>query len=415
MPSRSFPSSLVCLLLATASSSAQDADLAQHIEIDKLRKHVTYLASPELEGRRDGAGIEKARVYIVDLFRKAGLQPKGTKGYMQAFGSKGMGRNIIGFLPGHDPRLKHEIIVISAHYDALGKRGKLLFPGANDNASGVAAMLEVARVLHERKVKLKRSLLFISFDQEERWLIGSTHFVAKPTVPLKDITLCINFDMLGRNLADVIRGYVFVLGAEHSPSLGPVVKQAARGLKVKAGLIGTDLIGVRGHYGPFRALDIPYLFLSNGEHSAYHQPTDTAAGIIYPKLLASTQLIMRTVASAANLPARPVFREPTPSVDEARAFVDVLDQLIPQGKMFGVKGVDLRGEYPKGKEFYWWAFSSTTKQLETLINPMFLGTSGTRTVFLIEALHGVDIERYSAFLLATLSIEVDRLEQRRRA
>jgi hypothetical protein len=341
MPSRPFPASLVCLLLAAGSCYAQDADLAQHVDVTKLREHVTYLASPELEGRRDGPGMEKARVFISDLFRKAGLQPKGTKGYMQAFGPKGRGKNIIGLLPGHDPRLKHEIVLVSAHYDHLGKHGKLIFPGANDNASGVAAMLEVARVLHERKVKLKRSVLFVAFDQEEQWLIGSMHFVAKPTVPLKDITICINADMLGRNLADVIRDYVFVLGAEHSPSLAPVVKKAARGLKVKAGLVGTDLIGIRGDYGPFKAKKIPYLFFSNGEHSAYHQPTDTAKGILYPKLLASTKLFLRTVASIADLPTRPTFHPPTPSVDEARTFVGVLDQLIPQGKMFGVKGVDM--------------------------------------------------------------------------
>lgn len=341
MPSRPSPLSLVCLLLAAASCYAQDPDLAPHVDITKLRKHVTYLASPELEGRRSGAGIEKARVYIADLFREAGLQPKGTNGYMQTFGAKGLGKNIIGFLPGHDPRLKHEIVLVSAHYDHLGKRGKLIYPGANDNASGVAAMLEVARVLHERKAKLKRSVLFVAFDQEEQWLIGSMHFVAKPTVPLKDITICINADMLGKNLADVIRGYVFVLGTEHSPSLAPVVKKAARGLKVKPGLVGTDLIGIRGDYGPFKAKKIPYLFFSNGEHSAYHQPTDTADGILYPKLLASTRLILRTVASIADLPTRPVFSKPTPSVDEARAFVGVLDQLIPQGKMLGVKGTDM--------------------------------------------------------------------------
>jgi len=343
------------------TSAPASADPAARVSRERLRAHVEYLASDALGGRGPGSGaraasaaasrpdpasldgLRQAQLYVADAFRASGLEPKGGDGWFQPFtvtapgGRSVEGRNVVGFRAGSDPRLRDEVVILSAHVDHLGTRGGRVFHGADDDASGVAAMLEAARVIADAGLKPRRSLLFVGFDREEAGLEGSQHFVEHPPIPLERIALFINCDMLGRELGDVIDGWLFALGAEHAPSLREVVKSAAAGETLKTGLMGTDLIGIRGDYGPFLAKKVPYLFFSTGEHGDYHQPTDTADRIVYPKLEAVTRVVLRTLLAAADAPDRPVFAEPAPDVEEVRVLADILqavaDQAKPGGKL----------------------------------------------------------------------------------
>ncbi len=119
------------------------------------------------------------------------------------------------------PVLKNEWVIVSAHYDHLGVRGGVLYPGADDNASGVAMMLEVARSMAAQLDPPRRSLMFIGFDLEEIGLFGSRYFVAHPPVRLQQVVLFITADMIGRSMAGVCDDLVFVLGTENAPGLRP--------------------------------------------------------------------------------------------------------------------------------------------------------------------------------------------------
>ncbi|MEW6743331.1 MAG: M20/M25/M40 family metallo-hydrolase [Planctomycetota bacterium] len=312
-------------LPAALAQTENPKELSESIDLVELEEHVTYLASDELKGRGPGEGAEPAREYIVDFFKELELEPAGEDGYLQAIGGKPGGANILAVIRGQDPELGKEYVILSAHYDHLGERNGSIYPGADDDASGIAALLEIARVLKEEEVSLPRSLLLIAFDLEEYGLQGSRHFVQSPTVPLEQIVLFINMDMLGRDMADILENYVFALGWEHSRWLKGLVREAAAGTGLKLGLVGTDVIGLRGDYGPFMGRRIPYLFFSTGESSDYHKPTDTADRILFPKLRKSTGLVLRTVLAAARLKERPAYAEPEPDIDEIRLFADVLE------------------------------------------------------------------------------------------
>ena len=162
--------------------------------------------------------------------------------------------NVGACLIGADPALRDEWIIVSAHYDHLGVRGGVLYPGADDNASGVAMMLEVARCLVEAPEPPRRSVMFVGFDLEEIGLFGSRYFVEHPPVPLGRVKLFLTADMIGRSLGGVCGAHAFVMGTEHSPGLRPWIEESAAGEPVTLGTLGTDLLVLnRSDYGPFRA------------------------------------------------------------------------------------------------------------------------------------------------------------------
>jgi hypothetical protein len=287
-------------LLATSRTQAAD----QEPEEPRLRAHVATLASREYEGRR-GPGAIKTAEYLTDQFRRLRLEPLFEGQYTQTIpgktGEPPIGRNVGALLRGGDPKLKDEWVVVSAHFDHLGTRGDRFFPGADDNASGVAMMLEVARTFVEAGEAPRRSLMFIGFDLEEVGLFGSRYFVEHPPVPLKRIALFVTADMLGRALGGVCERYVFVMGTEHSPALRPWIEAASARSPVTVGLLGSDLLLLnRSDYGPFRARKVPYLFFSTGENPLYHTTRDNAETLDYPKLTAISRIIHRVVKQAAN-------------------------------------------------------------------------------------------------------------------
>jgi hypothetical protein len=173
---------------------------AQIITEDLIKKHITVLSSDEMEGRKAGTkGIEKAARYIENEFQKIGLNKfDGLSTYRQEFNEKGLALfNVIGILEGKSN--KDEFIVISAHYDHLGinknGNGDVIYNGANDNASGVAAVLALAKYFSKMKVN-ERSIIFVAFTAEEMGLIGSNYFGEK--INPKKIVAGINIEMIGK-------------------------------------------------------------------------------------------------------------------------------------------------------------------------------------------------------------------------
>ena len=173
---------------------------AQIITEDLIKKHITVLSSDEMEGRKAGTqGIEKAARYIENEFKKIGLNKfDELSTYRQEFNEKGLALfNVIGILEGNSK--KDEFIVISAHYDHLGinknGNGDVIYNGANDNASGVAAVLALAKYFSKMKVN-ERSIIFVAFTAEEMGLIGSNYFGKK--INPKKIVAGINIEMIGK-------------------------------------------------------------------------------------------------------------------------------------------------------------------------------------------------------------------------
>ena len=318
------------LAVATTLSRAQPPVLDEA----RLKQHVVTLSSPEYEGRR-GAGGEKAADYIVREFREMGLAPLfGDGQFFQTIpgqGGKGaIGRNVGGLLRGSGPTLRDEWVIVSAHFDHLGTRGGQYYPGADDNASGVAMMLELARSFAKSGERPKRSLMFIGFDLEEIGLFGSRYFVEHSPIPIAKVALFVTADMIGRSLGGVCEPYVFVMGTEHAPALRPWLESAARGGTIKVGLLGSDLLLLnRSDYGPFRNKKVPYLFFTTGENPVYHTTKDTADTLNYAKLTAISRIIQSVVRQAGSSDRMPEWsKAPDNPLDEAVALRDVIRTLL---------------------------------------------------------------------------------------
>ena len=200
--------------------------------------------------------------------------------------------NVLGILPGQDPILGEEIILIGAHRDHFGEQAGLRFPGADDNASGTAVMLEVARHLTKDAKKPKRSILFVSFDGEERGLLGSRRYVNDPTFPLDRTVTMINLDHVG------VGDGTLTVGVTRLDKSIP--KQAAKhaGLTEKIKLYGYF---PGGDHVPFYEKEVPTItVVSAGIHPSFHQPSDTAEGIDPDIVTTATQFVLSLVSLLAN-------------------------------------------------------------------------------------------------------------------
>jgi hypothetical protein len=189
--------------------------------------------------------------------------------------------NVVGVLPGSDPELGQTYVVVSAHMDHVGigqpdASGDSIYNGADDNASGTAAVVAVARALASLPAAPPRSVIFLAVSGEEKGLLGSRWFAQNPTVPIESIVANINLDMIGRNAPDTI----VVIGQEYS-SLGPLVREVAEanpelGLTVAPDLWPDQRFFFRSDHFSFAAREIPALFFFSGTHEDYHRPSDTA-------------------------------------------------------------------------------------------------------------------------------------------
>ncbi|MBI2544790.1 MAG: M28 family peptidase [Candidatus Rokubacteria bacterium] len=221
---------------------------------------------------------------------------------------RGTAANVAGILPGTDPRLKDESIVIGAHYDHLGRGGegslapdeigKIHF-GADDNASGTTGVMALARTFAARG-GLPRTLVFVAFGGEELGILGSSHYTQHPLLPLEKTVLMLNMDMIGRLRDEKL----YVFGVESGMGLREIVADAAKGLTLKLQLRG-DPFSPSDHT-PFYLRERPVLFLFTGAHADYHKPADTwekinAQGM--ETVVTFTARILERVGSATPPPA----------------------------------------------------------------------------------------------------------------
>ncbi len=248
------------------------------------------------------------------------------------------GQNVGARLGGSDPLRKDEYVILAAHFDHLGVRNGRLYPGADDNASGVAMMVEVARMIVESPRPPRRSLLLIGFDLEENALFGSRYFVAHSPVRLDKVSLFITADMISRALAGVCEKSLFVFGSEHAPGCGPGSTTLRRGRNLSVGLMGTDLLVLnRSDYGPFRNKSIPFLFFTTGENPRYHTPDDTPETLDYPKLTAISRTIAQVVRKAVDADQIPHWQSsPDNPFAEAVAIRDVLETLAKNSEQLKI-------------------------------------------------------------------------------
>jgi Zn-dependent M28 family amino/carboxypeptidase len=245
--------------------------------------------------------------------------------------------NVVGVIEGSDPVLKNESIVIGAHYDHLGRGGEgSLAPrsgeihhGADDNASGTAGVLELARIFSAQKLKLKRTLVFIAFSGEEEGLLGSNYYVNHPLVPLDKTVAMINMDMIGRmkdsklviggvgtakewrqliNQANTAQTMTVAANAGAAAPKGVPIVVSANGRPIMSvdpkGAF--DLTLNDDGYGPsdhssFYSKQIPVLFFWTGTHNDYHKPSDTFDKINYndeARILSMVAHIVRDIDAA---------------------------------------------------------------------------------------------------------------------
>ena len=334
-----FNTLLLSLLLVTSAVAADKPPTPQTpIAVNDVKPHVLWLADPARQGRSGDAARESAN-YLRDHFRRLKLQPLFDNSYFQDLPGRPdakkqprtVGRNVGAILPG---RRCNEIVILSAHYDHLGVRKDTVYPGADDNASGVALMLEIARQLANRKTPPQRTIAFIGFDLEERLLWGSRWFAANPPWPLERVKLFITADMVSRSLGNLPLPTVFCLGSEHAPQLRTVLDRVGspRGLEVAR--MGVDLIGTRSDYGPFRDRKVPFLFFSTGEHPDYHSPRDTPERVDYPKLARVSNLVLAVLTEVADGRADPVWTDTVVlGLDEPRALYRITSLLMEEERL----------------------------------------------------------------------------------
>ncbi len=300
-----------CAILAVAgalSFSCNPAPTDESLLAD-LKADVTFLAADDLGGRAIGTeGEQKAAEYLAKEFEKIRLEPKGTEGFFQPFtvskpsnpheeavigtdGAGVTGRNVVGFLD----KKADKTIVIGAHFDHLGMGGQgslhrgdsAIHNGADDNASGTAALLALAKILkHE---ELSSNVLFIAFSGEENGLWGSNYYVKNPTIDLQTVNYMINMDMVGRLKED---NSLAINGVGTSPGFPPVFDAInADSLKLVTSESGT---GPSDHTS-FYLQDLPVLHFFTGQHEDYHKPSDDSELINYEGLVKVVRYISRLV------------------------------------------------------------------------------------------------------------------------
>lgn len=221
-------------------------------------------------------------------------------------------RNVVGLIEGSDSKLKHEYIVLSAHYDHLGIVNGQIYNGADDNATGTAALISISKAIKALKANgypLKRSILFLFVTGEESGLLGSRYFVDNPLVPLKNIKTDINIDMIGRR--DTIHAerenYVYVIGSDKiNPLLDNILNECNdKTVRYRLDYTYNDVdhplrLYYRSDHYNFAQTGIPSVFLFGGFHKDYHQPTDDTLLIDFRKVQDISRLVYFTTVELAN-------------------------------------------------------------------------------------------------------------------
>ncbi|MCL4201988.1 MAG: M20/M25/M40 family metallo-hydrolase [Pirellulaceae bacterium] len=326
---------LICfaeLAIANELTTAFDAINSSDIKI-----HIDTLADDSFEGREAGTrGGHAAGHYLAQQLERYGLKPAGERGsYYQQF--RGNCRNILGMLEGTDPDRKHETIVVGAHYDHVGygSRKNSLGPigyihnGADDNASGVAGVLEVIEGFLALGQPPRRSVLFAFWDGEEQGLWGSKHWAAEPTVPIDRVVMKINADMIGH-----LRGnQVTIYGTRSSRGLRRLVSQCNTSTDLTLDFTW-ELKANSDHYSFFDR-EIPVLMLHTGLNEFYHRPIDDAHRINHDGSQSVARLLFAITHELANQDDLPAFR-PSARSERPEHLVELERPAPPRPPRLGV-------------------------------------------------------------------------------
>ncbi len=247
-----------------------------------LRERVAFLSSNALSGRSPGSsGDLSARASIESRFRCLGLTPGGDDGsYAQAFVDDAghATANLIGVLPGSDPLVASDIVVVGAHHDHLGIVRGSVHPGANDNASGVTTLLAIAQAISSVATRPRRTIAFVAFGAEESGLEGSKHYAANAprALPMDRVVYMVNLDMVG---SYGVERTVYALGSfPGTPARALLEAHAAEHATIHVSL-GEP--GDESDHVPFCSVGIPHLFLWTPGGSCYHAACDTADRLDY--------------------------------------------------------------------------------------------------------------------------------------
>lgn len=271
------------------------------INAGQLLEDVRILSADAMEGRATGTqGSAMARAYIMRRFGDAGVSPLGSS-YERAFplsagkgenaSKKGKsGVNLVGFVPGR--KRPKSFIVVTAHYDHLGVRNNQIYNGADDNASGVAALLQLAA--HMSRERPDNSIIFAALDAEEVGLVGAQALVAQLKAEKREVILNVNLDMVSHSDS----GELYAAGTYHTTTLRPLLETVAARAPVKL-LIGHDR-PEQGHddwtnqsdqYAFYRA-GIPFVYFGVEDHKDYHKPTDDFETITQDFFVHATETIL---------------------------------------------------------------------------------------------------------------------------
>jgi hypothetical protein len=310
---------LLAAFALPATACAQQASTVRaptgSIDRDALIGDIRALSADSMEGRAVGTpGNERARRYLDRAFVRTGLETVGAS-FRHPFeirrdsGTVVTGVNFVGRLPGTE---SGRVIVVTAHYDHVGVRDGEIFNGADDNASGTAALLAIARMM--AGTTPRHTILFVATDAEEGGLRGARAFVADPPVDAASIELNINMDMVSRNE----KGELWVAGTHHNPWLLPLIDgiAAESAVTLRAGHdvpgTGSDDWTRASDHGPFHEAGIPFLYFGVEDHEDYHRATDEFDRID-PDFFVSAVETVAAVLQAVDRMTRPPSRPGPPS------------------------------------------------------------------------------------------------------
>jgi hypothetical protein len=330
--------------------------VAQEISTAELKKDINFLASDMLKGRGTSSAEETvAANYIAAHFKKLKLEPRGNNGYLYDFtfktpanphdtigtGEERKAKDVVAFLNNHAP----STVVIGAHYDHLGlghdhnsldanPKGKI-HNGADDNASGTAGIIELARYFSGNKKTEKFNFLFICFSGEELGLIGSKKWCDKPTLPLDSINYMINMDMIGR-LSDSTHK-IIIYGVGTSPAWVPLIDKMQSPLAVKKDSSG---IGPSDQTS-FYLKNLPVLHFFTGQHKDYHKPSDDASKINYEGEKQVLQYIVKLVEETESMPKLTFQKTKAPDTQSSsfKVTMGVMPDYAFEGKGMRIDGV----------------------------------------------------------------------------